>query len=160
VLMNLLHLMDCADREALARAWRGYVEQTWGRPELKLRERYVAIAEQLAPSVPEAIRELFLVGIGVNPGADALALDALTRFDATALDPAPYLSRITTRVDLVHGVDDDVIPYEHSQALAAALPNARVHLTGMYGHTGASRPPIATMAKELATMLRVLRALS
>jgi predicted esterase len=72
------------------------------------------------------------------------------------------LPRITGRVDLVHGVDDDVIPYEHSHALAAGLTAARVrvHVTGMYGHTGAARPPLTTAAKELVTMVRVLRVLA
>ena len=162
VVMNLLHLMECADREALAAAWRRYVERTWGRPELKARDKYVAIGEALAAEVPPAIRELFRIGVGVVPGASELALEALTRFDTRALDPTPYLSRITNRVDLVHGVDDDVIPFDHSHALAAALSNAdvRVHITGMYGHTGSARPPLRTAAKELLTMLRVLRVLS
>jgi pimeloyl-ACP methyl ester carboxylesterase len=127
---------------------------------MKQRERFVAIAEELAPSVPAAVRELFLIGIGARPGATELALDALTRFDARELDPAPYLSRVTNRVDLVHGADDDVIPFEHSHALAAGLANARVHITGMYGHTGASMPGLAMLGRELATMIRVLRALS
>jgi pimeloyl-ACP methyl ester carboxylesterase len=162
VLMNLLHLIDCADREAVTAGWRRYVERTWGRAELKVRERFVAIAEELAPGVPAGVRELFLVGIGARPGAAELALEALTRFDASALDPTPYLPRITGRVDLVHGAEDDVIPFEHSHALAAAMPNAdvRVHVTGLYGHTGASRPTLASSARELVTMVRVLRALS
>jgi pimeloyl-ACP methyl ester carboxylesterase len=162
VLMNLLHLIECADREAVIAGWRRYVERTWGRPELKARDRFVAIAEELAPSVPASVRELFLLGIGVTPGASELALEALTRFDASALDPTPYLARITCRVDLVHGVDDDVIPFEHSHELAKAMPNAdvHVHITGMYGHTGSAMPRPSTAAKELLTMLRVLRVLA
>lgn len=90
--------------------------------------------------------------------------------DRTALVDAwrAYVERVwgrpadPRRVDLVHGVDDDVIPFEHSEALAAAMPNAevRVHLTGLYGHTGAQTPRLATAAKELVTMLRVLRVLA
>jgi hypothetical protein len=124
------------------------------------------------------VRELFLVGTGARPGALELALPALARHDARPLDPAPYLPRITGRVDLVHGVDDDVIPFgrvdlvhgvdddvipfEHAHALAAGLVHAsvRVHLTGMYGHTGASRPPLSAAARELATLVRVLRLLA
>jgi pimeloyl-ACP methyl ester carboxylesterase len=160
VMMNLLHLLDCADRPPVAAAWRQFVERTWGRPELKARERFEPIAEELAASVPAGVRDLYRIGVGVTPGAADLALAALARFDASALDPAPYLPRIANRVELVHGVDDDVIPYEHAHALAAALPDARVHLTGLYGHTGSVLPPIASAAKELATMLRVLRVLS
>lgn len=162
VLANLLPYIECADRELLARHWRSYVEATWGRPEMKARERFVAVAEALAHDVPPHIRELFLVGIGVTPGARELAEAALPQFDTAALDPTPYLPRIRNRVELVHGTDDDVIPYEHAYALAAALVNAdvRVHVTGMYGHTGAQTPRLAAAAKELLTMVRVLRVLA
>jgi len=164
VMLNLLdHLEhDRAERAALAAGWRRYVERTWGRPEMKARERFVPIAEELAPEIPASVRELFLVGVGARPGAWDLALPALAKFDATALDPTPYLPRVRGRVELVHGADDDVIPYEQSHVLAAALVNAdvRVHITGMYGHTGSQRPPITAMAKELVTMVRVLRVLA
>lgn len=160
VLMNLMHLIECADRAALIEGWRRYVKTTWGRPELKVGTEFMAIAESIAVDLPEAIRELFLIGVGARPGAARLALEALDRFDDRDLDPRPYLPRIRCRVDLVHGVDDDVIPFEHSHALGALLPTARVHVTGMYGHTGASKPGLPTAAKELATMLRVLFAMS
>ena len=164
VIMNLLdHIAhDSAHRDALVEMWRVYVTRTWGRPEMKARERFVAIAEELAPEVPESIRDLFLVGIGAKPGAWDLAVPALADFDATALDPKPYLPRVTNRVDLVHGVDDDVIPFEMSYDLAKLLIRAdvRVHVTGLYGHTGAQRPPLGALAKELTTMVRVLRALA
>lgn len=164
VLMNLLELIehDRGQGEALVRGWKAYVERTWGRPEMKARERFVAIAEELAPGVPASVRELFLVGIGARPGASDLATRALERFDASALDPRPHLPRVRCRVDLVHGVDDDVIPYEQSHALAKLLVHAdpHVHVTGLYGHTGAQRPPVSALAKELATMVRVLRVLA
>jgi pimeloyl-ACP methyl ester carboxylesterase len=164
VLMNLLDLIEHApdERDQLVAGWRRYVESTWGRPEMKARERFVAVAEQLAPSVPEVVRELFLIGIGAMPGAWSLAVPALAKFDARALDPTPYLPRITNRVELVHGMDDDVIPFEQSHVLAAQLVNAdvRVHITGLYGHTGAQRPALSALGKELVTMIRVLRVLS
>ncbi len=164
VIMNLLdHIAhDSAQRDALIETWRVYVTRTWGRPEMKARERFVAIAEELAPGVPPSIRELFLIGIGARPGAWDLAVPALQDFDATALDPKPYLPRVTNRVDLVHGVDDDVIPFEQSHELAKLLIHAdvRTHVTGLYGHTGAQRPPLRALAKELATMVRVLRVLA
>lgn len=162
VLLNLLDHLECADRAAIAAAWRAYVERTWGRPEMKARERFTAVAEAMAPDVPASVRELFLVGVGARPGAAALARPALARFDARALDPSPYLAQIRGRVDLVHGTDDDVIPFEQSHALAARLTRAeaRVHITGMYGHTGASALRLGAAAQELATMLRVLRVLA
>ncbi|MBL9016942.1 MAG: hypothetical protein JNL83_22325, partial [Myxococcales bacterium] len=146
--------------EAVSAAWRAYVRSTWGRPEMKARERFVAAAAAIP--VPEHVRALYEVGVGVTSGAADLALPALTRFDARPLDPAPYLARITNEIDLVHGTDDDVIPYEQSHALAARLANAdvRVHVTGMYGHTGASGVKLGAAARELATMVRVLRVLA
>lgn len=163
VLLNLLdHLAhDRAHRPALEAGWRAYVERVWGRPHMKLEGRYLAVGEELAPSIPEAIRELFLVGIGNRPGAWALVEDALARYDSSALDPTPHLARVRGRVDLVHGTDDDVIPYAHTHQLATALANAdvRVHITGLYNHTGAAASRLAAMPRELATMIRVLRAL-
>ncbi len=162
VMMNLLDHLACADRDAVAAGWRRYVERTWGRPEMKARERYIAVAEELAPGVPASVCELFLIGIGAEPGAWELARAALEKFDARALDPSPYLPRIRGRVELVHGADDDVIPFEQSLALAERLTAAevRVHVTGMYGHTGAAGPRLARLPKELATMVRVLRVLA
>jgi pimeloyl-ACP methyl ester carboxylesterase len=165
VLMNLLEQIahDREQTDALAFWWRAYVQRTWGRPELKERERFVEIAEQLAPEVPDSVRDLFLIGVGARDGAWDLALPALGEFDASALDPAPYLPRVRCRVDLVHGMDDDVIPYEQSHVLATRLVNAsqvRAHITGLYGHTGSQRPPLGAVAKELATMVRLLRVMA
>ncbi|HEX4452657.1 MAG TPA: alpha/beta hydrolase [Kofleriaceae bacterium] len=161
VLMNLLDHIDHdrAHTAALKAAWRQYVESTWGRPELKVPERYLAIAEQLAPSVPADVRELFLAGI--RPGAWPVAEPALALADRRDLEPARFLAHVRGRVDLVHGADDDVIPVEHVHRLAAGLVNAdvRVHVTGLYGHTGAGFGKLAALPRELATMLRVLRAL-
>lgn len=159
VLMNLLHLIECADREALLEGWRQFVVSTWGRPELKTDRRFVPIAERIAAGLPASVRDQFLIGTGVLPGAAALGLEALARFDDRELDPRPYLPRVRCRVDLVHGIDDDVVPYEHAHALAARLPDARVHLTGMYGHSGVSRPSLAMAGREVATLVRVLLAL-
>jgi pimeloyl-ACP methyl ester carboxylesterase len=159
VVMNLLdHIPhDPAERPALVAAWRTYVERTWGRPEMK--QRYLAVANELAPSVPRSVRELFLAGI--RPGAWPLVQPALARADRRDLDPKPLLARVTGRVDLVHGTDDDVIPVRHVHELAAGLVNAdvRVHVTGLYGHTGAGFGKLAGLPRELVTMLRVLRVL-
>lgn len=164
VMLNLLDHLDPprAHRAALEAGWRAYVERTWGRPEMKARERFTVVAAELAATVPEPVRELFLIGVGARDGAWALAEPGLRAFDASALDPAPYLPRVRGRVELVHGADDDVIPFEQSHALAAALVNARVrvHITGLYGHTGASGGKLAALPRELLTMLRVLRAMS
>jgi pimeloyl-ACP methyl ester carboxylesterase len=164
VLMNLLdHIAHPPEhRVALEAAWRRYVERTWGRVEMKANCAFVAVAEELAPSVPEPVRELFLIGVGALPGAWELAQPALERIDVRVLDPTPYLARVRGRVELVHGADDDVIPFEHAHALAKRLTAAdvRVHVTGMYGHSGASMSRLAALPRELATMVRVLRVLA
>jgi pimeloyl-ACP methyl ester carboxylesterase len=161
VLMNLLaHIdHDRAHTAALKAAWRRYVEQTWGRPEMKAPERYLAIADAIAPSVPAEIRELFLAGI--RPGAWPIAEPALALADRRDLEPSRFLAHVRGRVDLVHGADDDVIPVEHVHRLAAGLVNAdvRVHVTGLYGHTGAGFGKLVALPRELATMVRVLRVL-
>lgn len=161
------NLIDCleppaADREAVLAGWRRYVERTWGRPEMKVDRRFVAVAEELASGVPASVRELFLLGIGARDGSLAVADAALERFDASQLDPSPYLPRVTTRVDLVHGTDDDVIPYEQSYELAAKLVNAtvHVHITGLYDHTGSTLPSIPKLAREMRTMASMLRVLA
>lgn len=164
VLMNLLDLIEHepAHRDALVSGWLRYARRTWGRPAMKAQDRFVAVAEQIAPELPEAVRDLFLIGVGARPGGRELAEAALRRFDAAPLDPTPYLERVRCRVDLVHGVEDDVIPYEQSVLLASRLVNAQVgtHITGMYGHTAARRPAVGSLARELVTMARVLRALA
>jgi pimeloyl-ACP methyl ester carboxylesterase len=162
--MNLLDQIEHerAHRDALVAAWLRYARRTWGRPEMKARDRFVAVAEQLAVEVPAPVRELFLIGVGARPGGQELAEAALRRFDAAPLDPAHHLDKVRCRVDLVHGVEDDVIPYEQSLLLASRLVNAEVHthLTGLYGHTGARRGAGGSLVSELATMARVLRALA
>jgi pimeloyl-ACP methyl ester carboxylesterase len=162
VVMNLLDHIDHdrAHTAALKAAWRQYVEQTWGRPEMKAPERYLAIAEALAPSVPAGARELFLAGI--RPGAWPIAEPALALADRRDLEPSRFLARVRGRVDLVHGADDDVIPVDHAHRLAAGLVSAdvRVHVTGLYGHTGAGFGKLAALPRELATMVRVLRVLA
>ena len=164
VLMNLLHILehDRSQTAALVDGWMTYVRRTWGRAHFKVDRAFVPIAEEIAPSVPDSIRELYRIGIGVVPGAVDIAMPALEKFDASPLDPTPYLARVKNRVDLVHGMDDDVIPFEQSHDLAKQLTSAdvRLHITGLYGHTGTQRLPIGAMAKELVTMVRVLRVLS
>jgi pimeloyl-ACP methyl ester carboxylesterase len=162
LLMSLLPYLDppCPDPAALVEAWRRFVHRTWGKPEMKARERYAAVARELAPGVPASVRDLFLVGVGVAPGAIELALAALDRAapDWAALDPRGYLAQIRGRVDVVHGRGDDVIPYEQAAVLAAGLVNAdvRVHLTGLFGHTAGARPSVRELGSELATLARLI----
>lgn len=165
-----LNLLDAlpetpAGPEGLRDAWMAYVRETWGRPELKA-GGWRAIAERHAGSVQPADRHLFRQGVGLEPGGLPLVEAALARRGEAArfLDPRPHLSRVRCPVTLVHGVEDDVIPYPQAQALAAALPpaaRARVLLTGLYDHTRAGGTPgPRVLAGELLTMARILGAMA
>lgn len=164
VLMNLLEHLEppCPDPVAVTAAWRRYVLRVWGRPEMKARERFTAVADELSPGVAANVRDLFHIGVGTRPGAVDLAMPALARYDARALDPSSYLPRVRGRVDLVHGTDDDVVPFEQSHALARQLTHAdvHVHITGVYGHTGSQLPRPSAALREMITMVRVLRVLA
>jgi pimeloyl-ACP methyl ester carboxylesterase len=165
VFLNLLDLIDtgAADRAELAAAWRRYVRATWGRPEMKERARWEAVARAIAAELAAPARLLFLLGCGAEAGGDDVALDALARLDTAYLDPRPQLGAIRCPVDIVHGRDDDVIPSSHAERLAAALPaaaRARVHITGLYAHTGRAAPSPRAIARELATFARVVRLLA
>lgn len=168
-----LHLIDelgpdaAGERAALAAAWRAFVESTWGQPELKAAHRYFPIAHRIAQGLSPATRELFLVGCGVEPGARELIEDALGRTRLDELDPTPFVPRVRCPVELLHGADDDVIPYTEQARLRAALEpytQVRSWLTGLYGHTASdasmlTRGP-AAVARELAVMAGMLGVLA
>jgi len=171
VFMNLMDYMDDKpdDPEPLFAAWRAYVEATWGRPEMKAEAAYRAAAATIEPTLPESLRQWFRIGVGTEPGALERCTAALGRLGASHdfLDPRPHLAGIRCPVHLIHGVDDDVIPYPQSLEIAAALPphvDAQVYLTGLYGHTakaglGSRLREAPAMAKELWTMIRMLNAM-
>ena len=172
VFMNLLPWISGRpdDPTALRSAWLRYVKATWGRPEMKADGRWQAVARAVADELPPAERPLFFMGTGVEPGGDALHQEALgrARDDFAWLDPGPILPGIRCPVHLVHGAEDDVIPYEHAMTLARALPQDRVrgvHLTGLYGHThksgfGVDTRALPALAREVTTLVRMLSALA
>ncbi len=149
--------------------WDAYVRRTWGHPELKERSRFEPIARELARALPDDERESFLVGCGIGDDADAIALEALDgshEFLAT-LDPRPHLDGLRCPVHVVHGRDDDVIPYTQAERLRAALPahvDAEVRVTGLYAHTGTTGlrawlGKLRLLAGELRALLGILHAI-
>ena len=161
VFINLVDQLAAAHQRApLGAAWRRYVERTWGQPDMKEPARWQAIARATADELPDQLRPLFLAGCGAEPGGDPDCLAALDRMDLDFLDPRPLLASIRCPVDILHGIDDDVIPYTQAGELARALPDARVHLTGLYAHTGRARLQVAAAARELRTFARLVRLLS
>lgn len=163
---HLLELLDAPlhDRDAVLAAWRTMVERTWGRPELKEPGARDPIAHALAATLHADDREVFLLGCGLRPGAEAHLARIEPRLDAlyAFADPRPHLRHVRAPVALVHGRDDDVIPWFEAERLRDALPPGhpvKTLITGLYGHTGAALPSPREIAAEVATMLRVIDAL-
>lgn len=160
IYMNLLPWLALdgdVDRGALMRAWRTMVHRTWGRMELKADGARDPHAHAISRQLPGNLRVPFLRGCGLAPGAFgwlkegiAEAGDRLAVFDA-----GDRPSRVTVRTTLVHGRDDDVLPYFETLKLGARIPPAslkRTCITGLYGHTGVARPTIAAIAAEARAM--------
>ncbi len=152
------------DREQLKAAWLEMARRTWGRPEMRPAGKRWPIAEALQLGLPEEAHVLFLLGCGLNTGGGALLETGLAhagdRFAFT--DPTRHLRRIAVPVVISHGRDDDVIPYSEAHKLARALPGGhrhRIHVTGLYGHTGASLPGPSAVASEAKGMMDVLYSL-
>lgn len=165
-----LHLLDHLDldcnRVRVESAFRTMVTRTWGRAELKLPGARDAIAHDIAASLDERDRAVFLLGCGLADRARAAQhLDAaLARLgDAYAFtDPRPHLAKLRAPIAIVHGRDDDVIPWFEAEKLRAALPQGHPHrmlVTGLYGHTGAGKFDLRVLGRELATMIAVVRSL-
>jgi pimeloyl-ACP methyl ester carboxylesterase len=171
IFINLINEMHGAPepRGILIDAWKRYLKRCWGQPEMKAENRWTALARTIAAELPETHRPLFLTGCGLPdptlPAGLALCENAFdsarTRFDR--LNPQRFLNGIRCPVHLFHGLDDDVIPSIHSQRLQQDLGSdqASLHLTGLFGHTGADTPTgLSAMAGELKTMWAMLGVLS
>ena len=150
------------DADRLRAAWRRTIRATWPQAALKVGggTRHHPIARAIAAELPRHLRELYLVGCGVVPGAWELCEQALGA--CSYLDPRPHLAGIACPVTIVHGVADDVIPFAQADALDRALPPhvARTRLaTGMFAHSRATGPRALALARELRTFDRICRAL-
>lgn len=160
--LNLLDAHDATlDREALARAMRLMVEETWGRNELKKGDARAPRAHAIARGLGEKERAFFLTACGLEGSGEELLTRALDRSGATFAwaDPRPFLAQMVPPVVIVHGRDDDVIPWSQAIALENALPREHcreVIITGLYGHTGAALPGPAALAREVRAMGRVV----
>ncbi len=146
---------------AVEAAWRAFVHETWGDKAMKAEPAWTAVAERLGRPLEAPDRRLFLQGCGIEPGGPALVKAALTT-DQSWLDPRPHLASITCPVHLVHGAEDDVIPYTEAERLARHLPptaHPAVHITGLYGHGGGAGVRAGALLEELRTMTVVLNAI-
>lgn len=173
VFMNLMRYMaGCPDDlTELFSALRAYVEATWGKPEMKVDGRWQAVARDVAKRLPDSLLPLYYASTGLESDNRSLVDAAIARAGESFswLNPTPFLERVRCPVDLIHGAEDDVIPYEHALTLARGLPKhlvQGVHITGLYGHTHKTANSALTyrdvpaVAKEARTMLRMLVAIA
>lgn len=166
VFVNVLPYLDVPDDDArlLETAWLTMVQRTWGKMELKAEGALVPFGDAIARTLPEHLRELFLLGCGLRAGGLALVDRALTRGRAAFAhaDPRAQLAHVHAPVVVVHGRTDDVIPWTEAPRLFESLPPAhpgRLLITGLYGHTGVALPSPGELAREAKTMLDVARAM-
>lgn len=164
VLLNLLEHLDATSPREVELAWRAYVRRTWGRAHLKHHHAFVPIAHALAAELAsQRDRELFLVGVRAEPGAEELLELGLRRRGGTAdLDPMPFARHVEVQATAVHGREDDVIPVEHAELLARAFPNGRAFVTGAYAHTGSAslRELVPRAAAEGRAMWGIVSAIA
>ncbi|MEE8445096.1 MAG: alpha/beta hydrolase [Alphaproteobacteria bacterium] len=95
-----------------------------------------------------------------DPGRVGQLIDALPprmREEISKLDlRSRDLSALQTRLILVHGYDDPVVPETESMALAAAAPNARLYLLKSLRHVDPGRAGPVDKLKMLVAMHGVL----
>jgi len=172
VYLNLLpHFGVGSDHhQDLTDGWRTFCERTWGQPEMKERAAYQNIAAELAHNVAPDARDLFLEGCSCNDNPE----DAVQRCDVALehagdtfawLDPRPHLESVRSPTYLIHGRDDDVIPYTEAARLASCFPadnGAEVLITGLYSHTRQDDGQHGASGKwqELKTLSRILKILA
>jgi len=160
VFLNALGGLDGEPRdpEPLRRAWITYVRRTWGRPALKS-GGWRTIATEIERSLPDDARALFRIGVGLDPGGGALIDRALGRLDHGHLDPTDACRRVRCPTTIVHGRDDDVIPFTQAAKLHAMVHGSRLILTGLYAHTGHGGVGPRALIDELGAMVGILDAI-
>jgi fermentation-respiration switch protein FrsA (DUF1100 family) len=127
-LSNAARLEDAREREAFVELARR-----------KLRDPQADVSDTLARLGP-AGRAVYAFITNTDPARSAGLIERLPqrlRADLDALNLAAHdLSRLEARFIIVHGLDDDLIPYGESLALARALPEgySRVFLLKGFHH--------------------------
>lgn len=151
-------------KDVLRRAWLDVVRQTWGR--LPMRDpatrRPIADAAATMHGLTDEERLLFLAGCGVAD-AEAFTRAALAQAGgpgAAFADPRPALARMRVPVFVLHGRDDDVIPWTEAHAIRSHLPAQHPHallFSGMHGHTGTQLPRPRDVAREIGVSISLAR---
>ena len=152
-----MHIVEALEKSQSARltlteAWLRFMHETWEQDSMRDLQSCARVAEAISTHLVPQYRSLFLIGCGIQPGAAALLKEAL--------------DRILCPVYLMHGRDDDVIPYTEVDVIRDALPKSlhcEIFLTGLYGHSKRDiQGPdggAAGKIRELAMMIRMLKVL-
>jgi pimeloyl-ACP methyl ester carboxylesterase len=165
VFLNIVRHLDEAtlapDRHAaFGEALREVARRTWGKMELKRPGARDPFVESVVATLPLPERDLLRMACGLVPGAEDLVEAGLARAGAffDFADPTSLLADVKAPVTVVHGREDDVIPWIEAHKLHSSLPKGRaeVFLTGLYGHTGAALPSPREAWSEATTLLRIL----
>jgi pimeloyl-ACP methyl ester carboxylesterase len=162
VYLNHLPFLELTgEKEVLARAWRKMVRRTWGRAELKAPGARDGHAHAILRHLPPELQLPFLRGCGLASGAIEWLEAAIERAGAKMdhFDVTPMLASVHARITLVHGRDDDVIPYLETEKLAERLPRRtlkRKCITGLYGHTAAGKVGARDIVAELRALAGML----
>ena len=125
--------------------------------------------EQLKKQVSEDRREIFDLFAPPSDREPAETeaeriIPLLTRAameKAPLLDPLPFLNRVETPVQLIHGRNDRLIPYTETLRLEAAFPeNKRIDttITALMDHSEQGGR-LASMRKEISEGAKLLRTL-
>ena len=163
-----MHIADTfgLDASVLQHAWLKFMQETWQIDAMRTQAACNAKAQALAQEIPKDFHDIFLEGCGAAPGAAQRIRETLADESYAYLDTRPDFKNIQCPILIMHGTDDDVIPYTQLETLSAALPK-RVHqetyLTGLYGHSSqdgqAKSALIKAAIKELTTMKNMLAAI-
>ena len=165
IFMHIAESFD-VDPQTLRQAWLNYMHLTWQHDEMKTPDACNQKANALALNLPEAFRTIFLEGCGALPGAQERIQTTLLDKKFDYLDTRLDFHAIKCPVFIMHGTDDDVIPYTQLETLSKELPphvHQETYLTGLYGHSsqdGQARTALFNaIFKELSTMTRMLGAI-
>ena len=163
-----MHIADTLELDpgVLKHAWLQFMRETWQIDSMRTREACNEKAYVLAQALPHDFRDIFLEGCGALPGAAKRIQDTLQNERYDYLDTRSDFGNIRCPILIMHGTDDDVIPYTQLERLSQALPKhieQETYLTGLYGHSSqdgqAKSALIKAAYKELSTMKNMLGAI-
>jgi len=164
VFINLLeYLPDCPEpRAELGEAWLSYIRRTWGKHSMRYEGGWLEVAERMSAQLPERMRPMFEMGVGIRDGGMEVITEALVEGHSSLLhlDPGPIAPEVSCPVTIVHGRDDDVIPYTQAERLHELFEGSALHLTGLYAHTGSSMVGPRALRDELRAMMGIVGAMT